>query len=605
MFNYYIKKMSLPKEDINKNTKYNERLNFNNSSINYARMKPNLNSNSISRVMSNFIDNLSLKQRIIEKELKHHNSTIIKFQKKRNKIMSKNNFILSLSTSKFPLISSRYKDIFLSQNQKKNKVENFNTSCLKNKTSSFNYLDLKEIKKSKSEYKIDNIDKNKNDKFFQTSIGRNQKLVKFSSDLIKDNDSNLVNSNIHESENMNTIIKENNTNEENKLAEIEKDKMNNIMYRLSKISNLNTKISSFSEEENIKEKRSNLKHYSKLNNKKLNNNSKKLYRRKKFKIDVIKGWEFSNGLSFNNFNEKGFIEDKEYQKNVISNQIDIIIDNTNYFKLNYINILADYIKNDDINQKFLIILNKLLEETSALYIEISHLVIKDFESFLYVKHKLPTCSPSEMVDGIEVIDEKLEFGTNIKILNECTKFLTSSYEIYLVLNIQSNYVIPKKKFIKIRHYLNRARFNINNVVSHSQKYIKELRYEKSIINQFNEQQELIDKNLKLKNKQYFNCDRNTEGMERLKDKSKNYQNVIGHDKMRRLNNLLNTTNNNNNNEYFHHKRSTGKHIDLSDKMFNKIVEYMEPQIKERFEAFSVTQKKISNKNERKVYKFDF
>ena len=94
-------------------------------------------------------------------------------------------------------------------------------------------------------------------------------------------------------------------------------------------------------------------------------------------------------------------------------------------------------------------------------------------------------------------------------------------------------------------------------------------------------------------------------MERLKDKSKNYQNVIGHDKMRRLNNLLNTTNNNNNNEYFHHKRSTGKHIDLSDKMFNKIVEYMEPQIKERFEAFSVTQKKISNKNERKVYKFDF
>ncbi len=599
--------MSLSKEDINNNTKYSEKFISNNSLINCTRIKSNLKSNSISRVMSNFIDNLSLKQQLIEKQLKHHNSTIINFEKKRNKIMSKNNFILSLSTSKFPLISSRYKDIFLSQNQKKNKVKNFNTSCLKNKTTSFNCLDVKEIKKSKSEYKIDNIDKNKNDKFFHTSIGRNQKLVRFSSDLIKDNNNNFVNSNINESENMNTIIKENNNNEENKFAEVEKDKMNNIMYRLSKISNLNTKISSFSEEENIKEKKSNLKHYSKIHNIKLNgyHNSNKLYRKKKFKIDVIKGWEFSNGLSFNNFNEKGFIEDKEYQKNVISNQIDIIIDNTNYFKLNYINILADYIKNDDINQKFLIILNKLLEETSALYIEISHLVIKDFESFLFVRHKLPTCSPSEMVDGIEVIDEKLEFGTNIKILNECTKFLTSSYEIYLVLNIQSNYAIPKKKFVTIRHFLNRARFNINNVVSHSQKYIKELRYEKGIINQFNEQQELIDKNLKLKNKQYFNCDRNTDGMELLKDKSKNYQNVIGHDKMRRLNNLLNSSNNNNNIEFFHHKRSTGKHIDLSDKMFNKIVEYMEPQIKERFEAFSVTQKKISNKNERKVYKFDF
>ena len=40
-------------------------------------------------------------------------------------------------------------------------------------------------------------------------------------------------------------------------------------------------------------------------------------------------------------------------------------------------------------------------------------------------------------------------------------------------------------------------------------------------------------------------------------------------------------------------------------MFNKIVEYMEPSVKERFEAFSVTQKKVTNKNKRKVYKFDF
>jgi hypothetical protein len=211
-----------------------------------------------------------------------------------------------------------------------------------------------------------------------------------------------------------------------------------------------------------------------------------------------------------------------------------------------------------------------------------------------------------MIDGIEVTDEKLEFGTNIKILNECTKFLTSSYEIYIALNIQSNYIIPRKRFVKTRHFLNRARFNINSVVSHSEKYIQELRYEKGIINTFNEQQELIDKNIKLKNRQYSNCDRLSDGLERLQEKSHRHKNVIGHDKMRRLNNLLNSsTINTNNIELARNKRIIGKHIDLSDKMFNKIVEYMEPHVKERFEAFSVTQKKSENKNARKVYKFDF
>ena len=76
--------------------------------------------------------------------------------------------------------------------------------------------------------------------------------------------------------------------------------------------------------------------------------------------------------------------------------------------------------------------------------------------------------------------------------------------------------------------------------------------------------------------------------------------------MRRLNNLLNPLGvDKNSGGIINKKRYIGKHIDVDAKMFNKIVEYMEPQIKERFEAFSVTQKKIVNKNTRKVYKFDF
>ena len=587
--------MSSIKEDIDNNPKNNEKKDFNISNFSYIKINPK--NSPISSVMSNFLENITKKKQIMQKEFDMYNRTILNLQRKRSKIMSKNVFLFSSSTSKFPLISSRYKDIFLSQKQTKSK--DFNSSVNKQKNNSFQNFDIKEIKKSRSEYKMDFTNKKSKNDFFKTSIGRNYKLINYNNDLNKKNEDK---SNYSQIENPNLFIKD--------IQDIisEKDKMDgNIMYRLNKISNKNLKNLVFSDEENIKEKSLSPSTSIHKDNNKVNffNVSKSGTRKKKFKIEVIRGWEFKNGLNVNNFNEKAFIEDKEYQKNLISNQIDIIIDNTNYFKLNHINILAHYIKHDDLNLKFLIKLNILIEETSTLFIEISHLIIKDFESFLLVKHKLPTCSPPEMIDGVEVDDEKFEFGTDIKLLNECTKFLTSSYEIYLVLNKQTNYIIPMKKFVKIRHFLNRARFNINNLVSISKKYIEEIRYEKGIINQFNEQKDLIEKNLKLKNKQYSNCNRTSDGLESLQEKKTNFQNV-GVDKMRRLNNLLNPLGvDKNSGGIINKKRYIGKHIDVDAKMFNKIVEYMEPQIKERFEAFSVTQKKIVNKNTRKVYKFDF
>ena len=589
--------MSLIKEDNFQNSKYNEKQDLNNSNLRYMKLNIN-NQDSISKVMSNFLDNITKKKQNMQKELDTYNRTILNLQKKRSKIMSKNNFMFSLSTLKFPMISSRYKDYFSNN-------KDINSSTIKNKSNSFKNMEIKQLKKSKSEYNLKEINKTKRSNFFKTTLERNSKKVKFSFDLNVNNQSkhndSIINNNLIDSNN--NIIKQFNNKEdinEKVDNENQKDKMNtNIIYRLNKISNQNK--DNANDEENIIEKTINQNSIinANNNNKNYNFNAYKPYlRRKKFKIEELTRWEFSNE-SENQFNAKAFIEDKEYQKNLVSNQIDIIIDNTNFFKLNHINILAQYIKNDDLNQKHLIKLNILIEETSALYIEISHLIIKDFESFLFVKYKLPPCSPPEMIDGAEVKDEKYEFGTDIKLLNECTKFLTSSYEIFIVLNKQSNYIIPMKKFVKIRDFLNRARYNISNLVSISKKYLEELRYEKGIINQFNEQQELIDKNLKLKNKQYSNCGKSGDIFQNRKEKTKNYQSV-GFDKMRRLNNLLNPSGG-----LFNQKRYVGKHIDVDDKMFNKIVEYMEPKVKERFEAFSVTQKKFVNKNKRKVYKFDF
>ena len=111
------------------------------------------------------------------------------------------------------------------------------------------------------------------------------------------------------------------------------------------------------------------------------------------------------------------VEDSVYQKNLICNNIEIIIDSTNFFKLKNANILEKFVKNNDINNELLIKLNKLIEETSGLYIEIGHLIINEYESFINGQNKTRQLNPPEMKDGIEIINERNEFSKNLNVLN--------------------------------------------------------------------------------------------------------------------------------------------------------------------------------------------
>jgi len=608
--------MSLKKLDLsNKSTQQG----MSKNSLYFNQMQKN-NHNSISTMMTNFLESITKAREAMQKEIDKHNSTIINFQKNRRKIKPKR-YVLSMSSTKFPLISTN-KNQNLSQNPEK--LNDDIHPIMKHSSMRNNNIifpDKKKLKKSNSDFNLYNSDNNhlrsnllfktsifKNNELFQENLEENlrkknkTKTVHFNFDSDEDNYHSDNNNNIEiekiiENENENSNIEKNNINENEKENNEEKK-------RDSNDNNIEE-----DQKEELKEKESN-QNTEERREKKLksiikNKNDEIIFvkrRKKTFKVDVIRGWEFQNGLNFNNVNEKGYIEDKEYQKNLISNQIDIIMDNTNYFKLNFINKLEPYIHNDDLNPNFLQKLNKLIEETASIYVEIGHLIIRDLEQFIFLKYKLPFPSPKEMVEGAEVSDEKIEFEKDIKILNYCSRYLTSSFDIYLILNSQlSNYYLPAKTFRRVRHFLNRARYNMNSVILISRKFIEEINYEKGIVNQFNEQKEIIAKNGKIRNTQYYNLDKfSKNGFDFLNGINKNSQNVIGKDKIRRLNNLLNEKN-----KKLSQKRNNGKHIDLENKMFNKIVEYMDPNIKERFEALSVTQKKDKNKNLRKVFKFNF
>ena len=327
---------------------------------------------------------------------------------------------------------------------------------------------------------------------------------------------------------------------------------------------------------------------------------------KKYKVDVIKRWEFKNGFNTNNIKDKSLVEDSVYQKNLICNNIEIIIDSTNFFKLKNANILEKFVKNNDINNELLIQLNKLIEETSGLYIEIGHLIINEYESFINGQNKTRQLNPPEMKDGIEIINERNEFSKNLNVLNECIKFLTVTYNVYLTLNHNSEYILPLKKMIRTRHFLNRARSNINYLNIISKQYIETAEYEKNVVDLYNSQKKVIENGQKLRNRQYFNLEKlNKDDFENFREKGNN---EYGVDKFSRLRNLLNGSKTKNDYSLTKKRRPINcKYIDFSDKMFNKLFKYINPDLKESFEGFSVTQKKNNDKNkfERKVYKFNF
>ena len=464
----------------------------------------------------------------------------------RNTILEVEKKKYFLSSKMFPLIESRYSKVNLKNNFSKTDLNNETT---KNKGH--------RLEKSKSEIRINFDNKIINKNIFKTSLSNSYKPIRINMSSISTPKTSINNQNSTSKNNMTFNIN-------------------------SPINNKETNKINYSSSTSLIQKT----------------------RRKNYKVIFIKGWEFKNGFNNNNNKDKSLVEDKNYQKDIISNQIEIIIDNTNFFKLKSANILEEKIKNNDINIDFLIKLNKIIEETAALYIEIGHLIINDYESFTNLQNRTRQLNPPEMIDGAEVLDEKEEFNNDVKLLNECIKFLTTTYEIYLILNNTCEYIIPTNKMVKLRHFLNRARYNINSVNINSKEYIDTIEYEKNIVNLYNSQKKIIENNEKLINRQYFNLEKSVkDGFENFREKGNN---EYGNDKLKRLNNLLNNSKINSTNITTKNKTSKKwKFIDFEDKMFNKLYKYMDPNIKDRFEAFSVTQKKNKDKFSRKVYKFNF
>ena len=210
---------------------------------------------------------------------------------------------------------------------------------------------------------------------------------------------------------------------------------------------------------------------------------KKKFRVKNYKIEYIKEWEVNEGFLKHYEDNKNLLNDIQYQKHIITNEIEIILNSFSHFQL-YLKEIINQINKEIINERFIQKLNIRIETTIALLIEINNIILNEYESYIYKSELVKPIYP-RFNNGSSVINEKKEFLNNINIFKECIHFLKCTYNIYNSLTLLTqNYIIPYKKMVKLKQFLSRGRYGIGGIIFTIKQYLKEIIFTDNLFNYY-------------------------------------------------------------------------------------------------------------------------
>ncbi len=466
----------------------------------------------------------------------------------------------------------------------------------------------KKVKKSKS---TDDIEKKKTDVKILKPIPKNYCFnMKLSLLINKINEkkSNCIN----EVNRMKEIIK----NLEIKKQNLQLKKENKIIrnnyipfFKLTRIlnpNNISTKETSFLSNSAMNSPRMKKNILNKSMNNSLIKNLKKSFEEKKInifenkdniriknvKISYEKDWELKNGFfpikNTNNLN------DQDLQKDIILNEIEIIIENMERFYNKFFFELKDEILNGNVNIFQVKKLNMLIENTYSLFIKISNLIIYDYNQYL-IKRKFNSIkNPYELIEESIVNDEKNEFIKNIKLLKQCYNFLVSCKEHYRIFVLQiEDFKLSYNKMKKIKQFLIRARYGVSGILFTTEKIINESRFEDYLYSKYclNANEISADNIKNYKNNFYQKYNKNFFEKNKINN---NYYLERGHRITKLL--LKNDKKTQEEIKLENIKREINKknekHIDYNSVMFNDMLPYMRPNKKKQI----LTQKLLQNYN---------
>ena len=171
----------------------------------------------------------------------------------------------------------------------------------------------------------------------------------------------------------------------------------------------------------------------------------------------------------------------DFQSRYIKDEMRILLDNIQYMKTNLLctNDVVTAIKNKDLH--FQININKSIEETCGFLDLLSRYILCDY--YNYSEHFISIESANyHDMKPTTVTNEVDCFVINIRLLCKISKYLKCCFDVYITLTKQvDDIVLPLNKFEVVRRILQRARYNMNDIIQSGKGALKDYYYDKNAI----------------------------------------------------------------------------------------------------------------------------
>ena len=210
---------------------------------------------------------------------------------------------------------------------------------------------------------------------------------------------------------------------------------------------------------------------------------KEYSRLKSYKVEPIKNWHEKHGIPMQNFSPF-LLDSVEHQSSLVIDEIKVLLDNIQYFKLNFVNSkdMMSLFKNMDPAHQ--IKFNKTIEESCGLLMEIPSIILLDFSQYLerFVAIQPPQ---ADRLKTKEIKNEESNFIYNCRLISDISLFIKSCFEVYTILVKQvDDMVIPFNNFNKLMQYLARARYNVSNLIMASKNTISNMKNDEKNLMKF-------------------------------------------------------------------------------------------------------------------------
>lgn len=207
-----------------------------------------------------------------------------------------------------------------------------------------------------------------------------------------------------------------------------------------------------------------------------------------YKIPFNERWRTQIGLNIHDIKYSNIIlEDLSFQYAYIRDEVNLLFENYEYYKRNFLLCRDMFLAFKNRDLRFQISHNKTIEETISLLNRIPQLILINYYQDINTIISIDSIPKEKLID-IFITDEDKCYIENENVLNTLVLFLKCCFEVYsnLTVKLNNNFTLSIEDFNVLRGILEKSRFNLTKIISESKACIKNLLFERKLIENYHD-----------------------------------------------------------------------------------------------------------------------